>query len=215
MKRVQHHFTLASLTLLPLGVAALIGPGSGIEDRLSIVSAYLCLVLLACTMLIGSARLMGSGRPVTNIYLRRDMGIWSALVGLLHFVLANMLSMNAAYMDQFVSLADTPSAVELRDQLYFWGTILGYFVAVVFLLLLALSSDVMLKLVGPRWWKRLQRSAYFAFVFTVVHAFAFQMLESRQPLLVGVVVLVLLLALAGQIFGIAVTRTRPASASSR
>lgn len=108
MRRIQRHLVLASSTLLLFAVAAGSGPASNIEDRLSIVSAYVCLTLLGYTLLIGPAQLMKTGRPVVNIYLRRDIGIWAAAIGLLHFVLANKLSMNSAYIDHFVNLGNTP-----------------------------------------------------------------------------------------------------------
>lgn len=215
MRRIKCHLLLALLVLLLFAATAWSGPASGIEDRLSIVSAYLCLALLGYTLLIGSAQVMKTGRPITNIYRRRDTGIWAAIIGLLHFVLANKLSMNSAYIDHFVNQANIPLAIEFRSLLYSWGAILGYMVALIFLLLLGLSSDIVLRVIGVRWWKRLQRTAYVAFVFTVIHSFAFQILESRQALLIGVVTFVALLILAGQLFGIAVVRKRINSSSSR
>ena len=196
MGRLRRHLLIALLTLILFAIAAASGPASGIEDRLSIVSAWLCLALLAYTLLIGPMQVMKTGRSIDNIYIRRDIGIWSAFIGLYHFNLANKLSMNSAYIDFFVNQATMPPAVELRSQLYSWGAILGYIIAVLFLLLLSLSSDLAIRLIGMRWWKRLQRSAYFAFAFTVIHAFAFQILESRTAWLIGPVVLVTLLILA-------------------
>ena len=135
MERLRRHLFIALLTLILFAIAAVSGPVSGIEDRFSIVSAWLCLVLLAYTLLIGPAQAIKTGRPLDNLYIRRDLGIWSALIGLAHFILANELSMNSAYIDFYVNQESLPPAVELRSQLYSWGAILGYIIAVLFILL--------------------------------------------------------------------------------
>jgi DMSO/TMAO reductase YedYZ heme-binding membrane subunit len=207
-QRLKYHLGLTAGTAASFGVAVLYGPADGAADRLSIVSAYLCLVLLGCALFIGPAHAITTGRPVFNKYVRRDIGIWAALVGLVHFFLANALAMNYAYLDLYVNLATEPPSPEFRSQLYGLGTISGYIVAVLFFLLLGLSSDRVLRWIGMRWWKRLQRASYLAFVLTVLHSFAFQALESREGFLVGVVSLVCIVILAVQVFGIAAVRKR-------
>jgi len=206
--RLKYHLVLVALTAASFGMAAFYGSTDGIADRLSIVSAYLCMVLLGCALFIGSARAISTGRPGLNMYVRRDIGIWAALVGLVHFFLANALAMNTAYLDLYVKLSAVPPSAEFRSQLYMWGTILGFLVAVLFFLLLGLSSDRMLRWVGTRWWKRLQRTSYLAFIFTALHAFAFQVLESRQGFLVGVVSFVCVVILVAQFAGVAAVRRR-------
>jgi DMSO/TMAO reductase YedYZ heme-binding membrane subunit len=90
--------------------------------------------------------------------------------------------------------------------LYSWGTISGYVIAVFFVVLIGLSSDRALRFLGLKWWKRIQRVSYLAFIFTCAHGFAFQILESRELIWIGVVGMVVLITLAGQIFGIATVR---------
>ena len=48
---------------------------------------------------------------------------------------------------------------------------------ILFLMLLLLSNDRSLRRLGPKWWKRLQRSSYVAIALTFYHGFAFQYLE--------------------------------------
>jgi DMSO/TMAO reductase YedYZ heme-binding membrane subunit len=91
----------------------------------------------------------------------------------------------------------------MRSDLYSWGTILGYVIAALFIVLLALSNDWVARIIGLKWWKRFQRVSYFGFIFTCAHAFAFQILESREVLWVCIVLLVTVLVFVGQSFGIA------------
>jgi len=184
-----------------LGVAAVSGPGAGVADRLSIVSAYVCLALLAVALLIGPLNVLRKGRLASNSYVRRDTGIWAALNGLLHFYLANVLSMNYEYLALFVDNAALPPTAAIRNSLYSLGTIFGYIIAVLFIVLLLLSSDWMLRKLGLKWWKRIQRLSYLGFALTALHSFAFQVIETRPLVWVAVVLVITALICIGQYMG--------------
>jgi DMSO/TMAO reductase YedYZ heme-binding membrane subunit len=205
-RRLYNHSLLIACSAMSLGIAVISGPAPGAADRLSIVSAYLCLFLLAMVLLIGPWSVVKTGRKAVNIYVRRDIGIWAALTGLMHFYLANVLSMNYEYLGIFVENAALPPSAEIRSELYSWGTISGYVIAVFFIILIGLSSDRSMRFLGVKWWKRIQRISYVAFVLTCVHGFAFQVLESREMFWFGVIGLVILMALTGQVLGIASVR---------
>jgi len=181
-RRLKNHTALIAIIAICLGIAVISGPGAAAADRLSIVSAYLCLFLLGAALLIGPSYAIRKRKLPVNSYTRRDIGIWAALIGLLHFYLANVLAMNYEYLGIYVENASMPPAPEIRSELYSWGTILGYVIAVIFIVLLVLSNDWMLRKIGLKWWKRIQRVSYFGFLFTCAHAFAFQVLESREAL---------------------------------
>lgn len=200
-KRLRNHAVLGACTLVSLGVSVALGPSASAADRLSIVSAYLCLGLLGGALLIGPVNVLRKGVPLVNAYARRDVGIWAALSGLIHFYLANVLAMNYEYLEVFVDSAEQPPSPELRSSLYTWGTILGYFAALSFIVLLALSNDWMVRRLGIKWWKRIQRASYVCFLATCIHAFAFQVLESRAVPWVIVIASVVVLVLIGQGYG--------------
>ena len=201
-QRFKNHSTLIAITVISLGVSTVISPAAAAADQLSIVSAYLCLLLLGAALLIGPLHVFRNGRTIGHSYIRRDIGIWAALNGLLHFFLANALSMNYEYLGKYVDNALVPPSPEIRSQLYSWGTILGFVIAVLFVVLVMLSNDWMVRKVGSKWWKRIQRLSYLGFLSTCAHAFAFQALESREALWIIVVLLVTILVLIGQGYGI-------------
>ena len=202
-RRLRHHAALIAITGVSLGTSVVIGLDGTAADQLSIVSAYLCLFLLGAALLIGPLHAFRTGKPLGNSSIRRDIGIWAALNGLLHFYLANVLAMNYEYLGVFVNNAAVPPSPEIRSELYSWGTRLGYAIAVLFIILLVLSNDWMVRTVGLKWWKRIQRFSYLVFLFTCIHAFAFQVLESREARWIVVVSLVTMMVLIGQSFGFA------------
>ena len=128
---------------------------------------------------------------------------------MIHFLLANRLSMNENYLSFFVENATRPPAAEARMQLYTTGTILGYLIAVFFILLVVLSNDRMIRWFGFRWWKRLQRLAYLAFAMTIAHSFISQLIESRSRRWTAAVVLIMGAVLFAQLWGIASVRRGP------
>jgi DMSO/TMAO reductase YedYZ heme-binding membrane subunit len=202
--RLKNHITLFAVSVVSLGSAVFSGPGAA--DRLSIVSAYICLLLLGLALLIGPMTVLRTGRLPGNLYIRRDTGIWAALMGLLHFYLANVLSMNYEYLGIYVENSALPPSAAVRSSLYTWGTIFGYVIALLFIVLLVLSSDRMIRKVGLKWWKRIQRISYLGFILTCLHAFAFQVIEARPLLWVLVVLVITMVIIAGQYMGIRAVR---------
>ncbi len=68
--------------------------------------------------------------------------------------------------------------------------------------LLALSSNWSLGVIGQRWWKRLHKLSYIVFVLTLVHGFGFQVLESRSWVGYGLVIVMMIVVCVAQVRGI-------------
>jgi DMSO/TMAO reductase YedYZ heme-binding membrane subunit len=179
MSRSGRNFLLFGLNALALLAGASWLPYADIWERLSVGSAWLCMLLLCGALLIGPLR-RSAGKPApANIYLRRDVAVWSALQAFVHFYAGNVVSMNQVFMQSFVRIELAPWSVGVRDQMFSWGASLGLAVGVLYVLLLLLSSDRALRLLRPERWKKLQKSAHLVLWLTVLHGFAFQLLEAR------------------------------------
>ena len=200
-KRWRHHASLGGLTFAAFVATLNWDSEQAWLDRLSIVSAYACLVCLSVALLIGPWQAIRYGKPILNHYLRRDLGIWGAIWGFGHFYLAMLLSMNNEYLERFVYADDLPFAEATQYLLYSAGTIVGFLVGVVFIVLLGLSNDWSLRRLGRRKWKRMQRLAYVAFGLIVVHGFAFQLIESRRILLTALLLIAAGFVLTAQLTG--------------
>jgi sulfoxide reductase heme-binding subunit YedZ len=206
--RWRHHGALAAASFLMIGFVALTGSGDTLLDDISLATAYICLILMAVVLCLGPLRALRSAPLVLNIYLRRDIGIWSGLAGLVHLFVATELSMNERYMGAYVNLSTSGLSDAVRMDLFSWGSITGFLVGIFVLLLLILSNNTIMRFVGSTWWKRLQRFAYLTFVLTVLHGFAFQVIEARNVFLVGIVFAVFIGVLILQIFGFRAVKKR-------
>ena len=191
MTRPVRHLLFLLSNTLALGLGALLLPYADTWERVSVGSAWLCTVLLCSALLIGPLRRAADKAAPANIYLRRDLGAWAAFQAFLHFYAGTVVSMNQTYIQAFVHVDVPPFSVELRDRLFSWSASAGLIVAVIFLLLLAISSDRALRWLGVTRWKKLQKSAHAVLWLTVLHGLAFQLLEARY----GPLALLMLLTL--------------------
>lgn len=201
MNRTARHFLLAgSIAAATVAAGAAAPPGAAL-DRASLTLSWACLLCFAGALLIGPLHVLRSGRVPVNHLLRRDLGIWSAVTGLIHLAISFKISMTPDYMQLYVYGAEAWPAPELRRRMYSWAVIGSLVVAALFLLLLLLSNNLSLRWLGPAWWKRLQRTSYVAFALTVAHSVAFQVIESRTAVLIAALALVTLGVVAAQIRG--------------
>jgi DMSO/TMAO reductase YedYZ heme-binding membrane subunit len=201
MTRSKRHILIAMLLSLLLGLSALGLPYVTVWECLSVASAWLCMFMLSAAMTMGPLRRIGGQASPVNIYIRRDLGIWAALLGLLHFYVGNVVAMNPVYVGKFVRGVSAPPGEIVRDQLFSWGSIAGTIVAILFLMLLAISSDRALHWLRPERWKKIQKTAHLALWLTVLHGFAYQVLEARWlplALLLAVTLLVLGIQIRGR-----------------
>ena len=178
-ERARRHFILLLLVAGSLSIVIFAGDVASITDRVSFLSAYQFSIFFAAALLIGPVRTIRTGRTALNDYLRRDIGIWTGIIGVLHVYAGTRQSMTPVYFAAYVESAYDAYEVMLREQLFFWGTIIGFVILLVVLLLMTLSNDRSQRKLGKRWWKRLQRCSYLIAFLTVAHALAFQYLEAR------------------------------------
>lgn len=200
-ERARRHFILLLLVAGSLSVVIFAGDLTTITDRVSFLSAYQFSIFLAAALLIGPVRTIRTGRTALNDYLRRDIGIWTGVVGFLHVYAGTRESMTPTYLASYVASANDVFEVMLREQFFFWGTIIGFVILLVLLLLITLSNDRSQRKIGKRWWKRLQRCSYLIAALTVAHALAFQYLESRDVAFVVFLGLIAIVVAGGQLTG--------------
>lgn len=170
--RVRRHIFLAAGSLAILVTAWFIGERSAALDRISMVSAYMFLLSLSLVLLIGPWRAVRTGRSTMNHVLRRDVAIWSAISGLVHLIAGAVQSMTPDYLAVFVTATN-------RQAVFLWSTVIGFVIGALLIVLLSLSSNWSIAVIGQRRWKRLHRLSYIVFALTLLHGFGFQWLESR------------------------------------
>ncbi|PZR99042.1 MAG: hypothetical protein DLM69_07810 [Candidatus Chloroheliales bacterium] len=196
--RATIHLLMGIITVVGCYITALLAPNFDLTRVLTVGLAYVSLIFIALTLLIGPLRLWQYRRIPLNLDSRRDIGSWAALTSVVHVTLVfwgrNFGGSIAYFFGQFT----------------WFGAVnyLGLFAAIIILGLLLISNDIALRrLRGPRW-KALQRFNYLLFAVAVAHTFGFEYFMQRGWGITGLVIALTLVILVAQAIGFAIYRWR-------
>ena len=148
-----------------------------LRHRLSMGTAYASLAYLGLALGLGPWNILrGKPNPV-SLDLRRDIGIWSGILAVLHTVIGLTVHLRGRmWMYFFKQLRP----LALQNTLFGFANFVGLGAALLFLMLLAISNDFSLRTLGTRGWKSLQRWTYVALGLSAVHGIAYQVIEKRR-----------------------------------
>jgi sulfoxide reductase heme-binding subunit YedZ len=198
MGRVTRHIVLFLVSAATGAAFYLVFTSHDTVWRLSMATAYGSLVLLAWSLMIGPwNKLRGRPNP-TSGYLRRDIGIWAGVLGIVHVVFGLQVHWVGRMWVYFV-----PPETSRFTQWMVFGTAnyVGLGATLILLLLLGLSNDASLRALGPVRWKSLQRWNYAGAALVVGHSIAYQFIEKRTPGFIVAFAAFVLIALAMQVAG--------------
>jgi len=168
----------------------------------TIASGYISLILVALTLAIGPVNLLLKKfwRNPVNLYFRRDAGIWSGVMGIVHVVLASQVRLNRIFIEYFFHTINGRYVINLSR----FGTAnwIGLGATLILVALLITSNDYFLRKLGGPAWKALQRWNYALAILAVIHTLLFQEISRReQPFTDGPVALVVVVLIV-QVVGV-------------
>lgn len=213
---VLHHLPLAVMSAVGLVVFAAIAPSHrGISlSQVVISTGYVATLFLAATLLVGPVNLILRRRNPVSTYLRRDLGVWTALWSLVHVVLS--FQQGAAHgggLFRFVEFFVVDGRPLTNS--FGWGNWTGLAATVIIVALLVTSTDrVMRELSGKRW-KMIQRFNYGVFVLVVLHAVFYGALQRMPSPLTLLLIATCVAVLVGQAVGIRLWRRRQREKEAR
>lgn len=206
----RHVFLALASAAATAGLCALI-PADRALARLSMATAYAGLGLLALCLTLGPVNVLrGRANPVSTD-LRRDIGIWAGMLGLVHVVFGLQVHMGGNLRGYFFA-PSRPYQLFPRLDAFGIANHAGLAVTLILIVLLALSNDRSLRALGTKRWKWTHRSIYVGFAALVGHGAVYQLLEKRQLPLVSLFVALAGLVLTFQLTGFLRRRSRLATA---
>jgi sulfoxide reductase heme-binding subunit YedZ len=132
------------------------------------------LVLLAITLLIGPWNILRKNRNPVSTDLRRDIGIWAGILGVLHTVIGQNVHLRGRPWLYYVYEKWGHHILPIRQDWFGLANYTGAISALLLIALLATSSDYALRSFGTPRWKQLQRWNYAVFALAAVHAVTYQ-----------------------------------------
>lgn len=189
-KRLLRHYLPCSIIcslLIALIVWLIESPN--LMFQLSIATAYTALLLLVATLITGPINLILNKSNPVSTDLRRDIGIMAALVGISHIVFGLQVHLgNPLYY--IIVQPILPNAGQLRRDVFGLANYMGIAATIILILLLLLSNNASLRWLGRDRWKALQRTNYLLFLFVVIHAVLYFVIEERAWLYIGAFILI-------------------------
>jgi sulfoxide reductase heme-binding subunit YedZ len=175
-------------------------------SRVTTATGYLATGLLGLTLLIGPANLLFRRRTPVSSYLRRDVGMWTAMFSVVHVIFGMQLH-SGGQISSMLGYFFAPDGRLMLDN-FGLGNWTGLTALVIVLLLLTLSTDAALRELKAPTWKDLQRLNYTLFGLVILHALFYgALLRLTSPYtLLGV--LTVIAVAAGQAVGIWLWRRR-------
>jgi methionine sulfoxide reductase heme-binding subunit len=146
----------------------------------SMATAYASLMCLTVTLGLGPWHALRGRRLPTSSYLRRDFGIWAALLALVHVGFGLFVHMKGNIWLYFFRSSPHRSLPLPRIDPFGATNDLGLAATLVLIALLALSNNWSLWRLGVARWKAWQRSSYWATAAIALHAAIYQLLERRN-----------------------------------
>ncbi len=204
-QRIITHLLLGGMTVTLYLLIGFLAPEGKQVGVLVIALGYLSLLLIGITLIIGPINLLRSRRNPVNIDVRRDVGIWAAIAGCWHVLLVfRGTVLNGQILQYFLQAG----GYGLQLNIYGLSNDSGLFATILLLLLLALSNAASLRFLKGKWWKRIQRLTYLLALLAIVHTFGYQYLNGRGELLFVMVIILSVLVLICQAWGIGLTVSR-------
>lgn len=177
---LTHHLSLFVATAFTVYGLYITRAYRDIITRLSFSTAYPALILLAITLCIGPWNLLRGHRTPVSSDLRRDVGIWTGILGLLHTAIGLCVHMRGRPWLYFVYQQSEGHTFPIRHDMFGFANYTGLLATIILLLLFVTSSDYALRRMGTPKWKQLQRCNYVLFVFAFLHTIAYQTMEKQH-----------------------------------
>lgn len=201
--RLLTHVALAGLTVGAYFLATRYAPTAFLPYHMVIGMGYLSLLLMGFTLAIGTLNLFRVRRNPVNIYLRRDVGIWAGITGLIHVIYAMTINNRDDLLANFFRW--TPYGYKLLTGNRGLSNYIGLAATLILLALLATSNHYTLRRFKGKKWKTIQRWNYALIVLTVIHTLMYQAMSGRESYFNTLTWIGIALVIIAQAVGVGVT----------
>jgi sulfoxide reductase heme-binding subunit YedZ len=204
---LRHHLPLLLVSAGSVAALYYTRPYRDFISRGSFATAYPALALLAATLLIGPWNLLRKRTNPISSDLRRDIGIWAGVLGIVHTAVGQFDHLRGhPWLYYIYDPHDRQHTFPVRHDLFGFANCTGALGVLILAALLATSNDSMLRKLHTRTWKQLQRWNYAVFALVAAHTFAYQGTERQQVPFVLTAALCVAIAIAFQGAGIVMKR---------
>jgi sulfoxide reductase heme-binding subunit YedZ len=163
-------------------------------------SGYMSIFLLAVSLLLGPLNLMLKLKNPISTYIRRDIGIFGGILGVVHSVVGLFMHFTGRPWLYFVE--EVGESFVIRSGNFGLANYTGLFGALILILLLIISNDYSLGKLKAAKWKNLQRFTYLMFLLVIAHSVFYRLNAGKEDLIIYLYLPLLLIVLVCQLAGV-------------
>ncbi|TXE11212.1 ferric reductase-like transmembrane domain-containing protein [Algoriphagus aquimarinus] len=175
-------------------------PTLPIVPFITYTSGYLSICLLAVSLLLGPINLMLKIKNPISTNVRRDIGVFGGILGLIHSVVGLFMHFTGRPWLYFVEEVEKGFAI--RSGNFGLANYTGLFGALILILLVVISNDYFLRKLKAAKWKNLQRFTYLMFVLVIAHCIFYRLNADKIDLIFYLYLPMFLTILVFQLIGI-------------
>ena len=207
-RRLFHHLAIALAALTGGMFVALAFDRADLRTRVSAATAWVALGCVALSLMLGPLNLVRARPNPVSSDLRRDLGVWGGVVGLVHLGIGLTVHMRGKMLQYFLPPPASRGLLPFRVDAFGAANDLGLVSGLILLMLVLLSSDLSLRVLGTPRWKWWQRMNYVGALAMVGHGVLYQAIERRPFVLVALFAAVVGVTLTLQGIGVGIVRRR-------
>jgi sulfoxide reductase heme-binding subunit YedZ len=144
-------------------------------------SGYISIFMITFSLLIGPFNLIFKRINPISTYFRRDIGITGGGLAVIHSVTGLFVHLRGSNWKYFLNKTETGYSIRLDD--FGLANYTGLISALFIVLLLLTSNDFSFQKLSPFTWKNIQRFAYLAFIFAVIHCIYYKIVQTNLNLI--------------------------------
>jgi sulfoxide reductase heme-binding subunit YedZ len=163
-------------------------------------SGYLSIFLIAISMLLGPINLILKQKNPISSYIRRDIGIFGGILGIVHSVVGLFMHFTGKPWLYFVK--EVEEGFSIRFGNFGLANYTGLLGVLILIFLLVISNDYFLVKYKALKWKNLQRFTYLLFLLVIAHSVFYRLNAEKEDLILYLYLPMFLVILIFQFIGI-------------
>lgn len=197
---IKHYIPLTIISLISGYVFYLNRGNRSINTFIAFSSGYISFAVLSISLIIGPLNVIIKYKNPLSTYFRRDISIFGGTLAIIHSVTGLFVHLRG--MTWMYFLKKTESSYSIRLDHFGLANNTGLISALLILLLLITSNDLLLKKLAPAKWKNIQRLSYLMFILALVHCYFYWLGGKNLHVLLLFYIPVIAVILIFQIIGV-------------
>jgi len=175
-------------------------PGKDLITYLADSTAYIAIIILAISLMVGSFKLLLNQSNPISYNFRRDLGLTGGVLTIVHSVTGLFVHFRGNCWQYFFT--KTGEGFTIRLDNFGLANYFGLFSALLILLLMISSNNYSIRKLSPGRWKNFQRLTYLMFILAITHCVYYRVVLNSTGLIYSFYLPMLLIILGFQIIGI-------------